>query len=192
MIRRVLLCTAFLAVAALTARSLTLIKLTDAEIVKASDRIVVGTVLTATSQWADPDGDGIQSIYTIATFRVDQVVKGTDQPGAYVTLRMFGGTVGDRTMGSAGIPIWKKDERLLLCLYKDPDKARISPIVGAIQGRWEVTTNPGGQEKATRNMHAAQFMAQQTDGSLAEAPTPATTEESLTDVVTRLKSEMTK
>ncbi|MCE9580983.1 MAG: hypothetical protein K8T20_00550 [Planctomycetes bacterium] len=190
--RRVLLSTAFLVAAALSARSLTLLALTDAEIVKASDRIVVGTVLTSTAQWADPDGDGIQSIYTVATFRVDQVVKGTDQPGAYVTLQVFGGTIGNRTMGSAGVPLWKKDERLLLCLYPDPDKARLSPIVGAIQGRWQVTTNANGKDIASRDLGEAQFMARQADGSLTAAAKPAATEEPLSDVITRLQSEMAK
>src|SRR5436190_1413741 len=108
--KKLFCCAAFVAFAALTAPALSLLLLTEAAIVRQSDRIVLGTVTSSQAQWLDPDGNGTTSIYTVATFRVDQSIKGQDQPGALLTLHVFGGTIGNRTMGAPGIPLFKANE----------------------------------------------------------------------------------
>ncbi len=186
-------CAALLATAALSARGLTLLMLSEADIVKESDRIVLGTILTSQAQWLDPDGDGGQSIYTVATFRVDQSVKGGDQPGTLLTLHVFGGTIGNRTMTAPGLPLFKKDERLLLCLAKDLDTAKYTSIIGAVQGRWVVKTDTNGVDKARREIDGTTLFTKDADGNLVEANAPAAQqEEPLADVLSRLQKEVAK
>lgn len=185
-------CAALLATAALSARGLTLLMLSEADIVKESNRIVLGTVLTSQAQWLDPDGDGGQSIYTVATFKVDQSIKGGDQPGTILTLHVFGGTIGNRTMTAPGLPLFKKDERLLLCLTGDLDTAKYTSIVGAVQGRWVVQSDANGVDRARREFEGAAFMVKDAAGNLAEAASPEVKDEPLADVMTRLQQEATK
>jgi hypothetical protein len=185
--KRLFWCTALLGAAVLSAQALSLVLLSEAAIVQQSDRIVVGTVTTAQAQWLDPDGDGVQSIYTVATFRIDQSIKGTDRPGTLLTLHVFGGTIGNRTMSAPGIPLFKNDERLVLCLYADIATSKFSSIVGAVQGRWTIRTDGNGVDLASRDFSDANFMSVEPNGNLVEAATPKTTEEPLADVVARLQ-----
>ncbi len=185
-------CAILLATAALSAKALTLLILSEADIVKGSDRIVVGTVLTAEAQWLDPDGDGGQSIYTVATFRIDQSIKGSDQPGTVLRLHVFGGTIGNRTMTAPGIPLFIKDERLLLCLSGNLDTAKYTSVVGAVQGRWLVRTDANGVDQARREIDDAAFVAADTSGNLVEAKAPEAKEEPLANVLTRLQQEVKK
>lgn len=190
--RTVIWCALLLVTAAASARALTLLILSDAEIVQGSDRIVLGKVLTANAQWLDPDGDGVQSIYTVATFQVDQSVKGGDQPGTILTLHVFGGTIGNRTMTAPGLPLFKQDERLLLCLSGNLDSAKYTSIVGAVQGRWLVRADANGVDQARREIDDAAFVAVNASGALVEAKAPEAKEEPLADVMARLQKEVNK
>jgi hypothetical protein len=188
--KRLFCCAAILAGAVLSAPALSLVLLTEASIVKQSDRIVLGTVTTSQAQWMDPDGDGVQSIYTVATFRIDQTIKGADQPGTILTLHVFGGTIGNRTMSAPGIPLFKRDERLLLCLTANIATCKFSSIVGAVQGRWTIRTDGQGVDLASRDFSDANFMSIQPNGQLVEAATPKTVEEPLAEVIARLQQEV--
>lgn len=190
--RTVVWSVALLTAAALSAHALTLLVITEARIVQESERVVAGTVLTAQAQWLDPDGDGVQSIYTVATFRVDQSIKGPDQPGTLLTLHAFGGTIGNRTMTAPGVPLFQKDERLLLCLTKEVSTAKYSAIVGAIQGRWVIRTDASGVDLAHRDFEHAAFMNFDASGNLVGAEAPSSKEEPLADVVARLQAEVKK
>ena len=185
-------CAALLATAALSAGALTLLVITEAKIVQESERVVVGTVITSQAQWLDPDGDGVQSIYTVATFRVDQSIKGPDQPGTLLVLHQFGGSIGNRTMTAPGVPLFQKDERLLLCLTKEIATAKYSAIVGAVQGRWVIRADENGVDQARRDFAHAAFMAFDANGKLVEANAPGSKEEPLADVVARLQAEVQK
>lgn len=190
--KRLILCSIFLGAAVLSVPALTLILLSESAIVRQSDRIVLGTVVTAQAQWLDPDGDGVQSIYTVATFRVDQTIKGTDLPGSNLTLHVFGGTIGNRTMVAPGIPLFKRDERLLLCLSPDIATCKYSSIVGAVQGRWTVRTDERGTDLARREFSDALYLTIDQHGSLVEAAEPKAVEEPLADVIARLQKEVQK
>ena len=190
--RMVLWSAALLTVAAISAHALTLLVISEARIVQESERVVEGTVVTAQAQWLDPDGDGVQSIYTVATFRIDQSIKGPDQPGALLTLHSFGGTIGNRTMSAPGVPLFQKAERLLLCLTKEISTAKYSAIVGAVQGRWVIRTDANGVDQAHRDFDHASFMSLDPNGKLVAAAAPDSKEEPLADVVARLQAEVKK
>lgn len=190
--RTALWCAALLAAAAISSSALTLLVISDAQIVQESERIAVGTVLNAEAQWLDPDGDGVQSIYTVARFRIDQSIKGGDQPGTILTLHVFGGTIGNRTMTAPGIPLFRKDERLLLCLTREIATAKFSAVVGAVQGRWLIRTDANGVDQARRQMDGVSFMAKDASGNLVDAKPPSTDEEPLADVVARLQAEVNR
>ena len=186
--RRILASAAFVVLAALAGQALTLLRLSEADIVRQSDRIVLGTVIGTRAEWADPDGDGHQNIYTITTFRIEQTLKGQDQPGTQLTLRMFGGTIGDHTQGVGGLTPFSTDERLILCLEANPQNALGSPIVGVTQGRWIVRTDGNGGEFARREFADASFMVRDTGGTLTPADPPSGKEEPLSDVLARLQT----
>ncbi|MEK7467865.1 MAG: hypothetical protein AAB074_10665 [Planctomycetota bacterium] len=190
--RKALWTAALVAAASISAQSLTLLVISEARIVQESERVVTGTVLTAQAQWLDPDGDGVQSIYTVATFRVDQSIKGPDQPGALLTLHAFGGTIGNRTMTAPGVPLFQKDERLLLCLTREITTAKFSAVVGAVQGRWVIRTDSSGADQARRDFEHAAFMTLDANGNLVGAEAPNSKEEPLADVVARLQAEVKK
>ncbi|MCC6737658.1 MAG: hypothetical protein IT452_01325 [Planctomycetia bacterium] len=190
--RTALWCAALLATAAISSSALTLLVISEAQIVRESERIALGTVLTAEAQWLDPDGDGVQSIYTVARFRIDQSIKGGDQAGTILTLHVFGGTIGNRTMTAPGVPLFRKDERLLLCLTREVATARFSAVVGAVQGRWVVRTDANGVDRARREMDGISFMTKDETGSLVEAQAPTTEEEPLADVIARLQAEVNR
>lgn len=190
--RTALWCAAILAAAAISSSALTLLVISEAQIVQESERIAVGTVLTAEAQWLDPDGDGVQSIYTVATFRIDQSIKGGDQPGTLLTLHVFGGTIGNRTMTAPGIPLFRRNERLLLCLTREIATAKFSAVVGAVQGRWVIRTDANGVDRARREMDGVAFMAKDETGALIDAKPPSTNEEPLADVIARLQAEVNR
>ncbi|MBI2923356.1 MAG: hypothetical protein HYY18_20050 [Planctomycetes bacterium] len=192
MLKRLGACFAFLLLAAVAARPLTLLLLTDADIVAQSERVVVGTVTTAQARWMDPDGDGFENIYTVATFRIDQTVKGNDPAGTILTLHVLGGTIGERTQLAPGVPLFTNGERLLLCLERNPETAKLSPIAGVIQGRWTVTTADDGTEVARRSYSDAHFMSRTASGNLADANAPGDSIEPLADLVARLQAEAAK
>lgn len=171
--------------------SLTLVPLTEAEIVKASERIVVGTVTSVTVEWADPDGDGIQNIYTTATFRVEDSLKGPAQVGDSLTLRIFGGSLEGLTHKAPGLPTFTQDERLLLCLLPRQERRKAFPIVGAIQGRWVITQDAQGQDIAHREFEGADWVGP--DGrELEVAAQPGSGREPLADLLARLRAEVAR
>ena len=192
MLKRAGACSAFLLFAALAASPLTLLLLSEPEMVAQSERIVLGTVTTSQARWMDPDGDGFENIYTVATFRIDQTVKGNDPAGTVLTLHVLGGTIGERTQVAPGVPLFTNGERLLLCLERSPETAKLSPIVGVVQGRWIVTTADDGTEVARRTFSDAHFMARTAAGGLTEAASPGDTVEPLADLISRLQSEERK
>jgi hypothetical protein len=171
--------------------ALTLVPLSEAEIVDASERIVLGTVTSVTVEWADPDGDGLRNIYTTATFRVEDSLKGGDQVGDSLTLRLFGGTLEGRTQAVPGLPTFTQNERLVLCLLPRAGQRKAYPIVGAIQGRWVVTRDESGQDEAHREIDGADWVGPD-GGPLDPRDLPRTAREPLADLLARLRAEVAR
>ncbi|NUN50319.1 MAG: hypothetical protein HUU15_16020 [Candidatus Brocadiae bacterium] len=189
---RVLPALLILTAGALSARALSLELFTDAEIVALSERIVVGTVESTATRIADADGDGREQITTFASFRVEQVLKGNDRPGDLLTLPMTGGTVGTETLTVCGVPLWTEGERLLLCLDTRAERRSITPIVGAIQGRWVILPDANGNPVATRSFAGAAYFAKDATGELAPTLPPPDQTEPLADLMARLLAEVNK
>lgn len=192
MLKRLTICLPVLLFAGLAAPALTLLLLSEEEIVQQSDRIVLGEVLSVRCAWMDPEGDGEENIYTIATFRIEQSVKGPDQPGTEIALHMYGGTIGDRTQGVGGVTPFAAHETLILCLEPNVDRVKLSPIVGVTQGRWVVRTDAAGNRYTRREMADATFMIRDISGALQPAEAPRQDEEPLNVVLGRLRSEVRK
>lgn len=177
------------AATALAAGALTLVRMSDAELVAGSARIVVGTVESVSVSWEDPDGDGVPSIYTTARLRVGQVVKGGDSAGDVLELRTFGGTLDGVTHVAPGLPTFEQGERVLVCLAPGMERLKHSPVVGAGQGKWTIREDEAGVELARRDFGGAAFVTRGAGGRLEPAEAPESPEEPLADVLARLGAE---
>jgi hypothetical protein len=178
------------ALGSLGAHALTLVLQTDAELVQESERVVLGTVTATRVQWMDPDGDGERNLYTVATFRLEQILKGPGQAGDDVSFHVFGGTLDGRTQSVQGLPLPQQGERLVLCLRPNAASCKLTPVAGAVQGRWTVRTDDDGHAFARRTMSDAAFVSRSQDGTLVQAIRPAEGEEPLADLLARLQSEV--
>src|ERR1700682_3229430 len=95
-----LLLTAALIVAVRTAQATTVIPPTFDDLVGQAEVIFQGNVTDVKSQWV---GEGAQRhIVSYVTFKVDETLKGA--AGQSYTISMFGGTVGEETMGISDAP----------------------------------------------------------------------------------------
>lgn len=81
------------------------------ELVKRSQKIVIGQVIEQHSAWDDLG----REIYTYTMLRVDRVVK-SEAPDAVLMLRHLGGKVGNTTSQVAGLPKFEQGERVLVFL----------------------------------------------------------------------------
>jgi len=126
---------ALLAAAPLTAS--TFVAMTPNELVAQADAVVVGQVVERFSAWTDSG----RLIYTDNTLRVDEVVLG--EAPAFVTVRTFGGQVGDVIVEAHGFPQLAGDERVLLFL-KDEGDAGAVRVLGYQQGHFRVVTRLDG------------------------------------------------
>lgn len=129
------LAVALLAAAPLTAS--TFVAMTPNQLVAQADAVVVGQVVERASAWTDSG----RLIYTDNVLRVDEVVLG-DAP-AFVTVRTFGGQVGDMMVEAHGFPHFESDERVLVFL-KDEGDAGAVRVLGYQQGHFRVVTRLDG------------------------------------------------
>ncbi|MBI2920315.1 MAG: hypothetical protein HYY18_04445 [Planctomycetes bacterium] len=189
-IRRCSWILAAVVLAASGAGALTLVRMSDADLVAHSGRIVVGTVESVSVAWEDPDGDGVRSIYTTARLRVEQVVKGADAAGDVLEIRTFGGALDGVTHVAPGLPAFAQGERALVCLAPGMETRKYSPVVGAGQGKWTIRADEAGVERARREFGGAVFVQPGAGGRLEPAAAPEAAEEPLADVLARLRAEV--
>jgi len=114
----------------------TFLAMTDAELVRGADAIVQGKVVSQESDW---DATG-RVIVTEATVRVQTVLAG--RADSLVTVRNFGGTVGDLSVDAIGFPRFREGERVVLFLIENPDGT--SRVLGYQQGHFEVVERLDG------------------------------------------------
>ncbi len=121
-----------------TASATTVIPPTFDELVGQAELIFQGTVTDVKSEWV---GEGAERrIVSYVTFNVDEAIKGN--AGASYTIRMLGGTVGDRTMEVTDSPKFKVGDRDIL--FVENNGKQFIPLVGIMHGRYRVQ-----QDKAT-------------------------------------------
>jgi len=134
--------------------SASLVALDDEELSNNSDTIIIGTVKEILpSKWSTTDGKKPVNtdrfspscfIYTDIIISVDEYIKNSSS-SKDVTVRVWGGTVGDDTFKVSEEPRLKIGEKVLLYLTKDtgPSTKDIGPehyrVTGALQGKFTLT-----------------------------------------------------
>jgi hypothetical protein len=144
-ISRFLLCvTAVIALNA-TARATTVIPPSFDQLVGQADLIFQGTVTNVRSQWT---GEGAnRHIESYVTFRVEENLKGT--PGESYVMRMYGGTVGEDSMGISDAPVFNVGDHDILFVENNGTQA--IPLVGIMHGRFKLQRDTSGTEIVTKN-----------------------------------------
>jgi hypothetical protein len=128
-----------------TARATTVIPPSFDQLVTQAEAIFQGSVTDVRSQWV---GEGSQrQIVSYVTFKVEDALKG--DIGASYAIRMYGGTVGEDSMGISDAPIFKVGDRDIVFVENNGSQA--IPLVGIMYGRFHVQRDQSGQDVVTRN-----------------------------------------
>jgi hypothetical protein len=128
-----------------SARATTVIPPSFDQLVSQAEVIFQGRVTDVRSQWI---GEGAERhIVSYVTFKVEDAVKG--KPGESYTIRMFGGTVDDESMGVSGAPTFKLGDDDIL--FIENNGTQVIPLVGIMHGRFRVKRDHSGREVVTTN-----------------------------------------
>ncbi len=137
--RRFLLLLPLVAVA-FSARATTVIPPTFDHLVSRAQVIFEGGVTAVQSQWI---GEGAEHrIVTFVTFQVGDALKG--DVGATYTIRMLGGTVGDKTMTVTDAPKFAVGDHDLL--FVENNGSQFIPLVGISHGRIRIQKDQRGSD----------------------------------------------
>jgi hypothetical protein len=118
----------------------------DRQLVCEATDVVRGTVTHVQAAW----DEARRAIWTTATVRVDEVIRGATSPSAELHVKEVGGTVGDYTIRAEGFPTFQQDKEVVLLLRpweEDPGTYR---VWGYGRGLFAVDRGPGGGEPTTR------------------------------------------
>jgi hypothetical protein len=118
----------------------TFLAMSQAELVKASDAVVKGTVKEVRSFWEETG----RVIVTEAVIEVEEALVG--RPEAQVVVRTWGGTVDGYTVEAHGFPKFQADQRVLLFL--EPANGSWAKVAGYQQGHFRVVMDRSGFELA--------------------------------------------
>jgi hypothetical protein len=128
---------AAIAAAGAPAAASTFLAMTPDELAAKADSVVEGRVVAVRSFW-NPEHT---AILTEADLEIDQTVVG-DAAGV-VTLRTFGGKVGNYVIVAHGFPTFRRGERLLLFL--EPEQAGARKVLGYQQGQYRIRADAKGR-----------------------------------------------
>ena len=117
--------------------------LSEDDMVAQSDYIVTGTVEAVDSSWEKMGSR--QRIVTDVTIQVVSSVKGHLNKNGVISLRVLGGRVGSIISRASDLPMFKKDEQVLLYLTYS-DEAGYVVLAGA-RGKYEILTESDTGEK---------------------------------------------
>ena len=109
------------------------------ELMNRAQVIFEGEVTGLQSQWIGEGGQ--HRIVTYVTFKVDDALKG--DPGTTYSMRMLGGTVGDRTMAVSDAPKFKVGDHDIL--FVENNGSQFIPLVGIQHGRFQVQKDATGR-----------------------------------------------
>ena len=142
---------ALLAVAAaLPAAATTAVHMSDEDLVRSSDLIVVGRCAEVQSVWVGRD------LVTLATVEVGEQLKGETRPT--VTVVLPGGVDTRRRVPVAvtwpGAPAMAPGEDVLLFLNDYPQVADGFAVAGFSQGKFSIVEGPQGEPQVARNLGA--------------------------------------
>lgn len=147
-------------VAALPAAASTFLALSREELVRDAEAVVVGRIVEVSSFWNAER----TAIVTEATLEVTDTVVGAAP--TYLTLRTFGGRVGNYTIEAHGFPRFVLGERALLFLEPEQDGAH--KVLGYLQGQYRIRTRQGQAIAEPLLDSGARILRR--DGSEAPAP----------------------
>ena len=121
---------------AATAHATTIVKRSLDELIREVDRIVVGEVVSVEQEWdLVPAGDGM--LFTIADFRVDRQLKGSDDV-SHVTLRSPGGTMGELKQHVYAAPVLDEQGRRMILFLWDDNHEFLSNVAYWEMGQYRV------------------------------------------------------
>jgi hypothetical protein len=118
------------------ANSTTVVAMTFDELLAGAEDVFLGQVVDQRSEWEETRSGRV--IVTLVTFRIERVLKGA--PRIQATLEFLGGTVGEDTLGIPGMPRFRIGDRDVLFL--NGVIRPVSPVVGLMQGRFQVIRDP--------------------------------------------------
>lgn len=152
---------ALIVAAAVPASASIFVAMDRAELVAASQAVVVGQVVGARSFW----NEDATAILTEAVVRVDETVAGAAP--RFVTVRTFGGTVGSLRIEAHGFPTFREGQRMVLFLDGVDATAE---VVGYQQGQYRIVTRASdGIDVAVPAVDGGATLVRM-DGSRAERP----------------------
>jgi hypothetical protein len=126
-------------------RATTVIPPSFDQLVTQAQAIFQGSVTDVRSQWV---GEGSQrQIVSYVTFKVEDSLKG--DTGTSYSIRMYGGTVGEDSMGISDAPVFKVGDRDIVFVENNGSQA--IPLVGIMYGRFHVQRDQSGQDVVMRN-----------------------------------------
>ena len=126
-------------------RATTVIPPTFDELVDQAQVIFQGKVTEVRSQWT---GEGAQRyIVSYVTFRVEESLKGNS--GQTYTIRMFGGTVDDESMGASDAPVFVSGDKDIV--FVQNNGTQFIPLVGIMHGRFHIQRDQSGRESVLTN-----------------------------------------
>lgn len=136
--RKILLCGLLIVLlSALPVAASTFVAMTSQDLVKGATAVIQGRVVGLESFWSDSG----RIIVTEATIEVDEVLLGSAP--STVTVRTFGGQVGDIVVEAHGFPMLEADENVLLFLTVEPADGS-TRILGYQQGHYRVVNRLDG------------------------------------------------
>jgi len=131
MTRKAALLVMLAAALAVPAFASTVKKMDLQELVTVSDSVVQGTVESVETRWE------AKSIYTYASIRVDEGIKGG--PRRAVLVRQPGGKIGSLNLDAPGTPKFKVGDQVVVFLRDRKDGT--FDVVGLSQGKYDVVDN---------------------------------------------------
>lgn len=123
--------------AAVPAFASTFVAMSPKEMVSEADAVVVARVTDRVSSWTESG----RLVYTDNSLAVEDVVLG--EAPSFVTVRTFGGQIGDVQVEAHGFPKLEDGERVLLFLREDRETGA-TRILGYQQGHFRVVTRLDG------------------------------------------------
>jgi hypothetical protein len=123
-----------------SAKATTVIPPSFDQLVTQAEIIFQGNVTDVSSQWVGEGGQ--RHIVSYITFKVEEALKG--DAGQSYTIRMFGGTVGDQSMGISDAPKFNVGDRDIL--FVENNGSQVVPLVGIMHGRFHLQKDQSGQD----------------------------------------------
>ncbi len=130
------------------------------ELVRASDRCLVATTLSAEGRWQHVGGR--RRIVTTSRLRIDEVVGGPAD-GAEIMVRTLGGQVGDIGQVVHGEAVLLLNQPMLVFLT--PTAEGVFAVTALAQGHYPIQRDPSGEHRTAPSPRLSELLG---DGAVKE------------------------